>query len=77
MNNRKSGTMVLERPITARPLTDIPGGDPDPKSACRHYWLIDKPDGPLSHGVCRFCHEERDFSNTPPQFTNHMSIKIF
>ena len=30
---------------------------------CRHHWLIDRPAGPVSKGVCRLCGEERDFQN--------------
>jgi hypothetical protein len=32
---------------------------------CHHYWLIDRANGPLSHAVCKYCHEERNFSNLP------------
>ncbi len=32
---------------------------------CRHYWLIDRANGPVSHAVCKYCHAERDFSNAP------------
>lgn len=31
--------------------------------ACAHYWLIERPNGPTSKGVCRLCSEERDFPN--------------
>lgn len=31
--------------------------------ACQHHWLIDRPNGPTSKGVCRLCSEERDFPN--------------
>ena len=37
----------------------------DQQAKCCHYWLIDKPNGPVSRGVCKFCHEERLFSNAP------------
>ena len=32
-------------------------------SDCRHYWLIDRPAGPVSKGVCRLCGEEKAFQN--------------
>jgi hypothetical protein len=32
---------------------------------CHHYWLIDRANGPLSHAVCKYCREERNFSNLP------------
>ena len=31
--------------------------------ACQHHWVIDKPAGPVSKGVCRLCSEEREFQN--------------
>lgn len=30
---------------------------------CKHTWVIDKPNGPSSRGVCRLCGEERQFQN--------------
>ncbi len=30
---------------------------------CRHHWIIDGPDGPISTGRCKFCGEEREFQN--------------
>ncbi len=37
---------------------------------CRHYWIISQPNGPVSHGVCKYCHEERDFTNSMPLLTS-------
>lgn len=28
-----------------------------------HHWLIRKPDGPVSEGVCKWCNAHRDFTN--------------
>ena len=33
-------------------------------SHCAHHWVIDRPDGPLSEGVCQRCDERREFSNS-------------
>ena len=33
------------------------------RSGCRHDWVIDPPEGPVSTGACRSCGEERDFPN--------------
>ena len=30
---------------------------------CRHYWMIERPNGPMSNGVCRLCGESRKFQN--------------
>lgn len=32
---------------------------------CRHHWVIETPNGPLSHGTCKVCGLERDFYNNP------------
>ena len=34
-------------------------------SSCRHHWVIEMPNGPVSHGQCKVCGEERDFYNNP------------
>lgn len=30
---------------------------------CRHYWVIQPADGPVSQGICQSCGEIRDFKN--------------
>ncbi|MFC2002679.1 hypothetical protein ACFLV4_01850 [Chloroflexota bacterium] len=42
--------------------------EPEAQDKCRHYWRIDSPNGPTSRGACKFCGEEREFSNSPPEF---------
>ena len=37
-----------------------------PEKACVHYWDIETPHGPTSHGVCTLCGAERDFLNWIP-----------
>ena len=32
---------------------------------CRHHWVIEMPNGPVSHGQCKVCGQERDFYNNP------------
>ncbi len=39
-----------------------PGHENEP-AACRHYWIIEAPTGPVSRGVCQICEEIRDFKN--------------
>ena len=29
-----------------------------------HHWSIDRPDGPISSGVCKWCNARRDFANS-------------
>ena len=33
------------------------------RAACRHYWVIEVADGPVSNGVCRGCNAVRVFKN--------------
>jgi|GEM_PF-4736900 len=30
---------------------------------CRHHWLIENSDGPLTMGRCKLCGEEKEFAN--------------
>ena len=32
--------------------------------ACKHHWEIDRPNGPVSRGVCKLCQEVREFENS-------------
>ena len=34
---------------------------------CKHHWIIEPATGPISVGVCEFCHESREFKNTIPE----------
>ncbi len=43
---------------------------PEPKiestpavAACRHHWVIQPADGPVSNGSCQVCGETREFKN--------------
>jgi hypothetical protein len=31
---------------------------------CRHHWIIETANGPVSRGVCRICQETREFRNS-------------
>jgi hypothetical protein len=40
---------------------------PDAIPACphgAHHWAIDRPDGPISSGICKWCSARRDFANS-------------
>ncbi len=32
-------------------------------AVCRHHWVIQAADGPVSNGSCRICGETREFKN--------------
>ncbi len=38
-------------------------GDVEAQPRCRHHWMLERADGPISRGVCRFCGAEREFRN--------------
>ena len=31
---------------------------------CAHHWVINRPNGPMSEGVCQRCGEIREFTNS-------------
>ncbi len=33
---------------------------------CKHFWVIDPPNGPTSKGTCKLCGDEQEFSNSGP-----------
>ena len=33
---------------------------------CRHHWVIESPNGPMSRGFCKLCGAEREFPNSTP-----------
>ena len=35
----------------------------DKQAECRHNWLIEPPEGPVSSGICRICGLTREFKN--------------
>ncbi len=35
-----------------------------PELACKHHWVLESPNGPVSRGVCKKCGEEREFRNS-------------
>jgi hypothetical protein len=37
------------------------------KEPCRHYWVIEVANGPVSRGQCKYCGAGKEFSNTFPE----------
>ena len=35
------------------------------QDTCHHYWILEKANGPISRGVCKFCGAEKEFENRP------------
>ena len=40
---------------------------PVARDGCRHYWIIESPNGPTSRGVCKLCGAEKEFQNSFPE----------
>lgn len=40
-----------------------------PQTTCRHHWVIDAPNGPISQGHCKTCGAAREFRNSFGEFT--------
>ncbi len=34
---------------------------------CVHYWILSRPNGPISLGICKNCGAEYDFPNSESQ----------
>ena len=34
------------------------------KPVCRHHWVIETANGPVSWGECQICHEGKQFQNS-------------
>ena len=48
----------------AQRTTIAPENNDEPAvSTCRHHWVIQPADGPVSNGVCQVCGETREFKN--------------
>jgi hypothetical protein len=38
------------------------------KEACRHFWVIEVANGPVSGGRCKYCGAKKEFFNAFPEF---------
>ena len=66
MGNRKQKRIMN---VTSEAVLEAPPKDIEPcaKGHC-HYWIIERPKGPTSIGVCRFCGSAKEFDNFGPDF---------
>ena len=44
-------------------MTGEESGKPPDGQKCRHYWVIQPANGPVSQGLCQICGETREFKN--------------
>jgi 7-cyano-7-deazaguanine synthase in queuosine biosynthesis len=38
------------------------------KEPCRHYWVIEVANGPVSCGQCKYCGVRKEFFNAFPEY---------
>lgn len=38
------------------------------KRPCRHYWIIEIANGPVSWGQCKYCGARKEFLNAFPEY---------
>jgi hypothetical protein len=48
---------------TIAPTPEVEDNAAEAVSECRHHWVIQPADGPVSNGVCQICGEIREFKN--------------
>ena len=58
--------MVIEKHFEETIFGECPGGavEEESKPTCRHHWVIETANGPVSWGVCQVCHEGKEFRNS-------------
>ena len=48
---------------TIAPAPEVENNAAATTTVCRHHWVIQAADGPVSNGSCRVCGETREFKN--------------
>ena len=48
-------------------VKEKPAERPQPET-CRHYWVIEVANGPMSRGQCKICGTKKEFYNAFPEF---------
>jgi len=55
--------MVIEKDLVETDaVTAVAEGPAEP--ACKHHWVIETANGPVSWGECQICHEGKEFKNS-------------
>ena len=49
------------------PLAVAERGNDQVQEACKHEWIIETANGPISWGECQICHEGKEFKNSTPE----------
>ncbi|MDA0264082.1 MAG: hypothetical protein O3A93_04625 [Chloroflexi bacterium] len=53
----------MAQQTTLAPKTEEQTTDAAAVAVCRHHWVIQPADGPVSNGSCQVCGETREFKN--------------
>ena len=48
---------------TIAPTPEVEDNAAAAVAECRHHWVIQPADGPVSNGACQICGENREFKN--------------
>ena len=48
---------------TIAPAPEVENNAAATTTVCRHHWVIQPADGPVSNGSCQICGETREFKN--------------
>ena len=48
---------------TIAPIPEVEDNTAATVAECRHHWVIQPADGPVSTGACQICGESREFKN--------------
>ena len=48
---------------TIAPAPEVENNGAATAAVCRHHWVIQAADGPVSNGSCQICGETREFKN--------------
>ena len=55
--------MVIEKDLVENMVAQVVVEE-QTQPTCRHHWVIETANGPVSWGVCQVCHEGKEFQNS-------------
>ncbi len=55
--------MVIERDLSETVAVEMTE-KPTAGAECKHHWVIESANGPVSWGECQICHENKQFQNS-------------
>ena len=59
--------MVIEKDLVEDVAVKVAVAEPPealPEATCKHHWVIEAANGPISRGECQVCHEGKEFKNS-------------